>query len=44
MGKVIDILEMSLEKISKDGKLILNEDFMIDIFKPFRDELKPFNE
>ena len=44
IGRVVDILEIAFHKISKDGRLILDEEFIIDIFKPFCDELKPFKE
>ena len=44
MGRVVNILESSLEKVVLDKELILNEMFMIDIFKELRDELQPFYE
>ena len=42
MARVIDTLRKKMNAISKKPKLILNEQFMIDIFKEYREELLPF--
>ena len=44
MGRVVDILEKSLEKISKKGALILDEKFMMEVFLPLHSEIEPFND
>ena len=44
MGRVVDILEGALEKFVLDKELVLNEMFMVNIFKELRDKLQPFNE
>ena len=42
MARVIDTLRDKMNAISKKPELILNEKFMIDIFKEYREELPPF--
>ena len=44
MGGVIDILKSDLNKIVQDKEFILDEMFMVDIFKELRDKLQPFHE
>ena len=44
MGRVVDILEKSLEKISKKGELILDKKFMMEIFLSLRTEIEPFHD
>ena len=44
MGRVVDILESALGKIILSKELILDEAFMLDMFKDLRDELKLFHE
>ena len=44
MGRVVDILEKSLEKISKKGELILDKKFMMEIFLPLHTEIEPFHD
>ena len=41
MGDVVDTLEGAMEEIAMDGKLMLNEDFAMNIFSKFQD---PFNK
>ena len=42
MARVIDTLRENMNAISEKPELILNEQFMIDIFKEYREELLPF--
>ena len=42
MAWVIDTLREKMNAISEKPELILNEKFMIDIFKEDREELPPF--
>ena len=42
MGRVLDTLEASMEDIAKDPEKILDEKFMMNIFKEYIDELPPF--
>ena len=42
MARVIDTLIEKMNAISEKPELILNEQFMIDIFKKYREELSPF--
>mmetsp|Transcript_29604 Transcript_29604/g.62781 ORF Transcript_29604/g.62781 Transcript_29604/m.62781 type:complete len:567 (+) Transcript_29604:520-2220(+) len=44
MARVIDTLREKMSAISENPKLILDETFMMDIFKVYRDELPPFKE
>eukprot|EP00966_Prymnesium_polylepis_P308586 7131016-Prymnesium_polylepis.1 len=44
MGRVLDLLEVAMDKIAADGKLIVDESFMMGIFSPLADELPPFKE
>jgi hypothetical protein len=44
MGRVLDTLYDNMQKLSHKPTLILDESFMMDIFKPYRDELPPFQE
>ena len=38
MGRVVDILEHSLESIVGDGTLVLKRDYMMGMFKDFQEE------
>ena len=42
MARVIDTLREKINAISKKPELILNEQFIINIFKEYREELPPF--
>jgi len=44
MGRTVDLLEGALAKVAADGKLLLDEAFMMGIFAPLADELPPFKE
>jgi len=44
MGRVLDTLYDNMQKLSHKPTLIIDESFMMDIFKPYRDELPPFQE
>ena len=44
MGKGVDLTEEVFLRVADDGELILNEDYMMNIFKPVRDTVTPFDE
>ena len=44
MGDVVDTLEAAMEEIAGDGKLMLNEDFVMNIFSKFQEKIDPFDE
>ena len=44
MGRCVDLIEEAFLKIADDSELILNEDYMTNIFKPVRDTVTPLNE
>ena len=44
MGRTIDILEEALVKIEEDNELIIQEDYMMNIFKSLMEELPPLEE
>eukprot|EP00956_Cyclotella_meneghiniana_P032426 scaffold89181_cov36-Cyclotella_meneghiniana.AAC.1 len=44
MSRVIDTLHSKLNDIHKNPSLILNENFMMNIFQQYRNELPPFEE
>lgn len=44
MGLTVDLLEDAFSQIENDGKLILNEEFMMNIFCPIMDKIPPFQE
>lgn len=41
MGKTVDLMEAVFQKISDDGNLILEEEFMMNIFSPIVDKVPP---
>ena len=44
MGRVLDILEESMDEINTNHSLILSKDYMMGIFVELHDELPPFKE
>ena len=42
MGKLLDIMEDRFEEISKKGELLLDEDFMMDMFLEIAEKVDPF--
>ena len=44
MGDDVDTLEAAMEEIAGDGKLMLNEDFVMNIFSKFQEKIDPFDE
>ena len=44
MGSIIDLLEDAMEKIAGNGDLMLQEDFMMNIFHQLQDQIDPFDE
>jgi hypothetical protein len=44
MGRTVDMLEEAFIKISSDGALLLDKDFMMNIFSDIVDEVEPFDK
>ena len=44
MGTMLDLLDDAFEEIFKDGSRILDEDFMMNIFKEIQDKFDMFKE
>ena len=44
MGDVVDTLKVAMEEIAGDGKLMLNEDLIVNIFSKFQEKIDPFNK
>ena len=44
MGRTLDMLEDAFIKISSDGALLLDEDFVMNIFSDIVDEVEPFDK
>lgn len=44
IGLVVDLLEDVMDKIADNGDLIMQEDFMINIFCPLQDKIESFDE
>jgi hypothetical protein len=44
MGSTVDMLEHKFNKICNNGSLILDEDFMMNIFSEIIEEVKPFKK
>ena len=43
MGKVVDLLHDAMLKVQSDGSLLLDHDFIMNIFSSLRDELPEFD-
>ena len=44
MGDVIDTLNGAMEEVARDGKLMLNEDFVMNISSKFQKKIDPFDK
>ena len=44
MPKAVDLMEKAFAKITKDGNLMLDDDFMMNILKQLAKKIKPFKE
>ena len=44
MGKMLDVMEDRFDEISRNGDLLLNEDFMMIVFVEIVDKVDPFAE
>ena len=44
MGEALDLLNESLREVMNDGKLLLEEDFIMHIFDPIAKRVPPFQE
>ncbi len=44
MGRTVDLMEEAFEKIANDGGMMLDKEFMMNIFEPIVDQVEPFAE
>ncbi len=44
MGLTVDLLKDAFSEIEDDGELILNEELMMNFFRPILDKISPFQE
>ncbi len=44
MGQTVDLMGEAFEKIANDGEMMLDEEFMMNIFEPIVDQVEPFAE
>jgi hypothetical protein len=44
MGRTVDLMEEAFEKFANDGEMMLDEEFMMNIFEPIVDQVEPFAE
>ena len=44
MSKVVDLMEKTFSEITKDKNLMLDDDFMMNIFEPMAKKIKTFKE
>ena len=44
MGRTVDLMEEAFEKIANDGEMMLDKEFMMNIFEPIVDQVEPFAE
>ena len=42
MGRTVDLMEEAFEKIANDGEMMLDKEFMMNIFEPIVDQVEPF--
>ena len=42
MPKALDLMDVAFAKIAMDGELMMDEDFMMSIFKPLSKDIQPF--
>ena len=44
MPESLDLMDAAFEEISKDGNLLLDQEFMLTIFQPLLNKITPFQE
>ena len=44
MGLSVDLMEAAFLEVSEDGENMLDEEFMMNIFKPIANKVKPFED
>ena len=44
MGKIIDMLDVSLEELKKDGSKIMDENYIMGLFDKMKNDIPPFLE
>ena len=44
MGRVVDLLECAMESIEQNQSLVLDQNFMMNIFKDLKEELPPLSD
>jgi hypothetical protein len=42
MGRTVDLMEEAFEKIENDEEMMLDEEFMMNIFEPIVDQVEQF--
>ncbi len=42
MGQTVDLMKDAFEKIACDREMLLNEEFMMNIFQPIVNQVEPF--
>ena len=42
MQKAVELMDKSFSKITKDGNLVLDDDFMMKSFEPLAKKINPF--
>ncbi len=44
MGQTVDLMEEAFEKIANDGEMMLDKEFIMNMFEPIVDQVEPFAE
>ena len=44
MPKAVDLMDNAFAEITKDGNLMLDDDFMMNIFEPLANKIQPFKQ
>ena len=44
MPKAVDLMDNSFTEITKDGNLMLDDDFMMNVFETLAKKINPFKE
>ena len=44
MPKSVDLMDKAFAEVTKDGNLMIDDDFMMNIFEPLAKKINPFKE
>jgi hypothetical protein len=44
MGQTVDLMEEAFDKIANDGEMMIDKEFLMNIFEPIVDQVEPFAE